>query len=72
MLSKKFFDIDGDLVFCNNTGMLMTEVSIEHKQKMEWQMEKMEKMAFVHCITITHKNLLSKKGCCPVLLLVIS
>ena len=33
VLCKKFFDIDGDLVFCDNVDMLMTDVSIEHKQK---------------------------------------
>ena len=37
VLCKKFFDIDGDLVFCNNSGMSMTEVSIEHKTE-EWRL----------------------------------
>ena len=31
----KFFDVDGDLVLCNNNGLLMTELSIEHKIE-EW------------------------------------
>ena len=37
VLCKNFFDIDSDLVFCNNIGMSMTEVSIELKTE-EWHL----------------------------------
>ena len=40
IMSKYYVRIlymDGDLVFCNNVGMLMTEVSIEHKTE-EWRL----------------------------------
>ena len=51
----EYFDLDGDLVFCNDIGMLMTELSIEHKTE-EW------------CLLIASESS-RKKGCCPVLLL---
>ena len=36
VLYKKYFVIDDDLVFCNNIGMLMTEVNIELNKIEKW------------------------------------